>query len=389
VAHIPVYNYSTTANRLIRRHEYDLAKTFEVIVGKAPFQQRFTAHHDLLVQRSEFFRAARASCWTEAGNPTTLEDHDPAVFSTYLHCLYFGAGAIKDRLSSIVDDPPSSDDDSSDGNGSTTAISTNAAGAEGESCGQSSPDGDTSENGDTGNGSEDRCQKNVVEGTPETLKRSEGTVKGEVKKATAILFVGNLDFETEEGELRRAFEEFGEVKDVRIVTRLKTGRSLGYGYVEFTDVEDSVKALRSRGGYELDGRNIRVDFASPRNKGGRDSQDAHNGPAAKPEAANVSKDLDVGIEGSDGENNTNDVPQPPLYDHHGHYEHFPRNRKDKFLVDLYILADKLIDPVTANLTIDELTTLPRVDADYPGCSLINFLYDSTLRTSPLRKLVRD
>jgi hypothetical protein len=116
--------HPTQANELFRRHHYDLTKTFELLVGKAPNQQRFTVYHDLLVQRSEFFRAARSSRWTKEGKPTTLDDYNPEVFSTYLYCLYFGASAVKDRLNSIVEDNPrpKSSDSTSSERSNTTAV---------------------------------------------------------------------------------------------------------------------------------------------------------------------------------------------------------------------------------------------------------------------------
>jgi hypothetical protein len=70
---------------------YDLTSTFSVLVGAKPHRQRFTVHHDLITQRSEFFRAARSLCWTEPGKVTRLVDDDPHIFSAYLSCLYFGA----------------------------------------------------------------------------------------------------------------------------------------------------------------------------------------------------------------------------------------------------------------------------------------------------------
>jgi hypothetical protein len=62
---------------------------------------------------------------------------------------------------------------------------------------------------------------------------------------------------------------------------------------------------------------------------------------------------------------------------------------EKFLVDLYLLADKLIDPVSANLAIDELVNVLETRGEYLGAALIHFVYESTTVDSPLRKLVRD
>jgi hypothetical protein len=62
----------------------------------------------------------------------------------------------------------------------------------------------------------------------------------------------------------------------------------------------------------------------------------------------------------------------------------------KFLTDLYILADKLLDPVTVNLVIDELVTLLDSDFDDKLSSAVTIhVYASTADGSPLRRLVRD
>jgi hypothetical protein len=74
---------------------YDLTSTFDVLVGKELLQQRFTAHTNVLTERSEFFRAARSSQWlVDPAKPVDLEDDDPQVFSAYLECVYFGVEAI-------------------------------------------------------------------------------------------------------------------------------------------------------------------------------------------------------------------------------------------------------------------------------------------------------
>jgi hypothetical protein len=106
------------ADSFIHRHHYDLTKTFDVLVGKEPNQKRFTVYYDLLVQRSESFKAARSSRWAQADRPTNLEDHDPETFFTYLHCLCFGIDAIQDRFGVIgeqhrsTNEPTNSNDES-------------------------------------------------------------------------------------------------------------------------------------------------------------------------------------------------------------------------------------------------------------------------------------
>jgi hypothetical protein len=61
----------------------------------------------------------------------------------------------------------------------------------------------------------------------------------------------------------------------------------------------------------------------------------------------------------------------------------------KFLVDLYLLADKVMDPVTANMVIDKLISVCEAQDSYPSPELIRYVYGSTTAGSPLRGLFRD
>jgi len=58
---------------------------FHVVVGRKPKQETFAVYNDVVIPRSEFFRAARSSKWIEDQHtkPTTLEHEDPKVFATY------------------------------------------------------------------------------------------------------------------------------------------------------------------------------------------------------------------------------------------------------------------------------------------------------------------
>jgi hypothetical protein len=63
--------------------------------------------------------------------------------------------------------------------------------------------------------------------------------------------------------------------------------------------------------------------------------------------------------------------------------------RNKFLVDLYLFADKLIDPVTANMAIDKLIRMSGARGEYPGPKLTSYVYKSTTTESSLRRLCRD
>ncbi len=86
------------------------------------------------------------------------------------------------------------------------------------------------------------------------------------------IFVGNLSFNTSEDELRKAFEGYGQVDRVSILTDRETGRSRGFGFVEMTNAEEGDKAIAALNGSQLGGRTINVNEARPkaeRASGGR------------------------------------------------------------------------------------------------------------------------
>jgi cold-inducible RNA-binding protein len=87
------------------------------------------------------------------------------------------------------------------------------------------------------------------------------------------IFVGNLDFNTSEDELRKVFEAYGQVDRVSIMTDRDTGRSRGFGFVEMSSAEDGEKAIAALNGSKLGGRTLNVNEARPKGErtgGGRD-----------------------------------------------------------------------------------------------------------------------
>ena len=92
------------------------------------------------------------------------------------------------------------------------------------------------------------------------------------------IFVGNLSFNTNEDELRQAFQAYGQVDRVSILTDRDTGRSRGFGFVEMSSNEDGEKAIAALNGSQLGGRTINVNEARPKTErggggGGRDRGD--------------------------------------------------------------------------------------------------------------------
>lgn len=83
------------------------------------------------------------------------------------------------------------------------------------------------------------------------------------------LFVGNLDFETTEAELREEFERYGVVERVKIITDRETGRSRGFAFVDMTTTAEGDAAIYGLNGNMVGRREISVVEAKPRPEGQR------------------------------------------------------------------------------------------------------------------------
>ena len=75
------------------------------------------------------------------------------------------------------------------------------------------------------------------------------------------LFVSGLAWKMRGLQLREEFEKFGEVVFARVVLDKDTGRSRGFGFVEFVNPEDAAKAKEEMNETELWEREIKIDFA--------------------------------------------------------------------------------------------------------------------------------
>jgi len=78
------------------------------------------------------------------------------------------------------------------------------------------------------------------------------------------VFVGGLAWATTEDTLRDEFSRAGEVTYVKVATDRDTGRSRGFGFVEFASDEDAQRAIEMFDGEEIDGRRVGVNVAKPR-----------------------------------------------------------------------------------------------------------------------------
>ena len=78
------------------------------------------------------------------------------------------------------------------------------------------------------------------------------------------IYVSNLSFNVQDEDLRDFFTPYGEVTSAKVINDKLTGRSRGFGFVEMTDQEASRKAIAELDGATVDGRNIKVMEAKPK-----------------------------------------------------------------------------------------------------------------------------
>ena len=82
------------------------------------------------------------------------------------------------------------------------------------------------------------------------------------------LYVGNIPFDVTEQELQDLFCTEGEILSVRVITDKFSGKSKGFGFVEYNDSNSAGNAISKYDGFEMKGRPIRVSEAKAKPEGG-------------------------------------------------------------------------------------------------------------------------
>ena len=99
------------------------------------------------------------------------------------------------------------------------------------------------------------------------------------------LFVGNLSFNTTENDLQDAFAAHGTVTEANLMTDRATGRPRGFGFITMSSPQEAQEAINALNGANLDGRNLTVNEARPREErsggGFRGGRDRGNRPARR------------------------------------------------------------------------------------------------------------
>ena len=85
------------------------------------------------------------------------------------------------------------------------------------------------------------------------------------------IYIGNMSFDTTEDQLRQAFEGFGEVSTIKIITDRDSGQPKGFAFVEMSGKDEAIAAISGLNGQDLNGRALNVNEAKPRAESGNRS----------------------------------------------------------------------------------------------------------------------
>jgi RNA recognition motif-containing protein len=78
------------------------------------------------------------------------------------------------------------------------------------------------------------------------------------------IYIGNMAYSLTEKGLEELFSEFGVAENARIITDRDTSRSKGFGFIEMPNQAEAVEAIKQLDGKDVDGRNLKVNEAKPR-----------------------------------------------------------------------------------------------------------------------------
>src|SRR3990167_3894065 len=82
-----------------------------------------------------------------------------------------------------------------------------------------------------------------------------------MNQQTQKLYVGNLNFDATENDVREAFGSFGQVEDVKIVMDRFSGRSRGFAFVRMDSADSAGKAKEALNGQPFQGKSLVIDWA--------------------------------------------------------------------------------------------------------------------------------
>lgn len=95
------------------------------------------------------------------------------------------------------------------------------------------------------------------------------------------IFVARLDYGVTQEELKKAFEQYGQVNKVSLATDKETGKSKGFAFIEMRNDDEAASAIKALDGQTMHGRQIAVKQAEDRSNGSP-KRDSNNNNERKP-----------------------------------------------------------------------------------------------------------
>ncbi|MDR2125929.1 MAG: RNA-binding protein [Prevotellaceae bacterium] len=78
------------------------------------------------------------------------------------------------------------------------------------------------------------------------------------------IYIANLNYGTSDADLRKLFEEYGEVSSAKVIIDKFSGKSKGFGFVEMPNDDEAKNAINDLNDVEFNGKTIVVNVAKPR-----------------------------------------------------------------------------------------------------------------------------
>jgi RNA recognition motif-containing protein len=82
------------------------------------------------------------------------------------------------------------------------------------------------------------------------------------------IYIGNMSYETTEDQLRQAFQGFGEVSTVKVITDRESGQPKGFAFIEMPTTTEADAAISGLNGHDMNGRALNVNQAKPKTDNG-------------------------------------------------------------------------------------------------------------------------
>ena len=83
------------------------------------------------------------------------------------------------------------------------------------------------------------------------------------------VYVGNLPYSVRDDDLHQLFEAYGQIRFAKVMMDRDTGRSKGFGFVEMDDAAQAKAAIDALSSHAIEGRNLVINVARPREAGAR------------------------------------------------------------------------------------------------------------------------